>query len=36
MLAIIFVAACFFSVIAPAVVLGIRKDGSPFRREWWT
>lgn len=20
----------------PAVVLGIVKDGSPLRREWWT
>ncbi len=36
MLAIFFIAACFLIVLAPAVALGIRKDGSPLRREWWT
>jgi len=37
MLAIILILACYFVlVVVPAFAVGVLKDGSPLKREWWT
>jgi hypothetical protein len=36
MAALLLVVAVFAVTLAPAFTLGIVKDGSPFRRSWWS
>jgi hypothetical protein len=36
MLAILTAAAIPLVVAVPGVIAGIVKDGSPFKKDWWT
>ena len=35
MLAFLFIAACLAPIVVLSTLIGIVKDGSPFKRDWW-